>query len=236
MKPMLIFVLLIDIGIITFIIFQWKYMSRVMRRLVLAAMLVGYSVLGTLLIGGEVLHSMSEVKFCLRCHVMEAHGKTLQIDDNEVLSAVHYQNNYVPKATACFACHSDYGMFGTVAAKISGLRHMLVYYTGNSPDPKKLKTYSPYNVQNCLHCHAESKRFLAKKGHNKNPDMLNNILSAQKGCLVSGCHDIAHGVGIDRGGDEADTKVVPAAAPPAVAPGTSAPDAPATEPKKEESK
>lgn len=202
MKPMLILVLVIDVGLITMILFFWRHMGRILRRLVIGAMICIYSALGFTLSGGEALHEMSEVKFCLRCHVMEAHGKTLQIDDNEVLSAVHYQNNYVPKATACFTCHSDYGMFGTFKAKLNGLRHMMVYYTGAAPDPKNLKTYSPYNIENCLRCHAESKRFLAKKGHNKNPGMIANILSGQKGCLVSGCHDMAHGVGIDRGEEE----------------------------------
>ncbi len=60
------------------------------------------------------LENSTSTQFCLSCHVMEAHGKSLYIDDPTYLPAAHFQNNRIPKDQACFTCHTDYTMFGDV--------------------------------------------------------------------------------------------------------------------------
>jgi hypothetical protein len=48
------------------------------------------------------LEQSTSTQFCLSCHVMEAHGKSLYIDDPSYLPAAHFQNNRIPKEQACF--------------------------------------------------------------------------------------------------------------------------------------
>ena len=71
--------------------------------------------------------------FCLSCHVMTDFGRSLYVDDPSYIPAVHFQNNRVPRDRACYACHTDYAMFGTVRAKLRGVRHLSVQYLGTVP-------------------------------------------------------------------------------------------------------
>src|SRR5688572_25684914 len=43
--------------------------------------------------------------FCLSCHTMSAHGKSLYYDDPSYLPAQHFQNNRIPRDRACYTCH-----------------------------------------------------------------------------------------------------------------------------------
>ena len=74
------------------------------------------------------LENSKSTQFCLSCHVMEAHGKSLYIDDPTYVPAAHFQNNRIPKEQACFTCHTNYTMFGDVHSKMRGLKHIYVYY------------------------------------------------------------------------------------------------------------
>jgi cytochrome c-type protein NapC len=133
-------------------------------------------------------------KFCLSCHVMEDYGKTVLIDDRSYLPAAHYQNNRVPRDHACYACHTDYTMFGTVSAKLKGVRHLMVQYLGTVPKPEDIKLYEPFSNRECLHCHQGARRFEDSARHKKLPDQLARMKSGQLSCMSSGCHEIVHDV------------------------------------------
>ncbi len=60
-------------------------------------------------------------------------------------------------STACYTCHTDYAMFGTVHAKLEGLHHVYVYWFGTPMKPIRL--YQPYNNRECLHCHEGARSF-----------------------------------------------------------------------------
>src|SRR5215468_10225251 len=60
----------------------------------------------------EHMERSKKTEFCLSCHTMADHGKSLYVDDPSFLAAAHYQNNRVPRDQACFTCHTDYTMFG----------------------------------------------------------------------------------------------------------------------------
>src|SRR5580698_10836503 len=79
--------------------------------------------------------------FCLSCHTMEAYGKSLYVDDPSHIPAAHYQNHRVPAEEACYTCHTDYAMFGTIQAKLGGLRHLYIYYLGKPPQPEDIRLY-----------------------------------------------------------------------------------------------
>lgn len=143
----------------------------------------------------EQMERAESTQFCLSCHVMTDFGRSLYVDDPSYLPARHFQNNRVPRDRACYTCHTDYAMFGTVRAKLKGLRHLEVEYFGTIPKPEEIKLYQPYNNRECLHCHLGARRFEEGSGHHKTPDLLQTVKSGQKSCLSSGCHDIVHDVG-----------------------------------------
>ena len=90
------------------------------------------------------------VHACGDCHAMESHVADLRNPASESLAAVHYKNRYI-QTDQCYTCHSDYGMFGTVSAKLEGLGHVYHNTTGNYPKPIKIK--NPYSNLRCLSCH-----------------------------------------------------------------------------------
>ena len=144
---------------------------------------------------GAHMERARSTTFCLSCHVMNDYGRSLAIDDPSYVPARHYQNNLVPRESACYTCHTDYTMFGTVTAKLRGVRHLWVQYAGVIPKPEDIKLYTPYNNRECLHCHMGARRFEESTAHHKTADLLRAVKSGQKSCLSSGCHEFIHDVG-----------------------------------------
>jgi cytochrome c-type protein NapC len=159
--------------------------------LLVAAVLLPVSVsLGSL--RGGVAES-SRTRFCLGCHEMQDHGRSLFVENPKALAAVHYQNRYVDRDTACFSCHTDYAMFGDLKAKLNGLRHVSVHYLGKIPD--KFHLYQPYSNQNCLHCHEDARKFTESLPHQV---VMAKLQSGETSCLA--CHNVAHDLEKVKGG------------------------------------
>ena len=131
-----------------------------------------------------------QTSFCLSCHVMEPYGKSLHADNGDQIPALHFQNQYVPKDSACYTCHTNYTMYGGLHSKIRGLRHVYANYLGHVP--AKIKLYEPYNNRECLHCHEGSKRFEESVGHTADEAEMQKIKSGQESCLTAECHYRAH--------------------------------------------
>ena len=102
----------------------------------------------------EHMERAKSTEFCLSCHTMEQHGKSLLVDDRSYLAAAHYQNNRKPRERACYTCHTNYTMFGGVKDKWRGLSHVYVQYLGTIPKPEEIKLHTPFNNRECLHSHA----------------------------------------------------------------------------------
>lgn len=140
------------------------------------------------------LERSKRTEFCLSCHTMSEHGRSLFIDDPSFLPAAHYQNNRVPRDQACYTCHKDYTMYGDVSAKLRGLRHVYAQYFGNRPEPAQIKLYTPYNNRECLHCHAGARSFEEASPHNREPGAIAAMKSNTMSCLNSKCHEFVHDV------------------------------------------
>ena len=154
-------------------------------RLVL---LVGLVALPVLLSAGNVSYGVAEssqTRFCLSCHEMQRHGKSLFADDKQALAAVHYQNRLVERDTTCYSCHKDYALFGDVKAKLNGLRHVWAHYVAGVPE--KITLYQPFPNANCLHCHDDARRFLEKPAHQP---VMEAVQTGTMSCLS--CHRVAH--------------------------------------------
>ncbi len=137
----------------------------------------------------EHVERTKTVEFCTSCHVMQKYGKSLHADDLEHLAAQHWQYNRVPQETACFACHTNYTLYGDYKAKLRGLRHVYVQYLGKIPE--KIELYTPYNNRECLHCHESARSFVEAVPHK---DEMKAIAANQKSCLDKGCHGTVHDV------------------------------------------
>ena len=133
--------------------------------------------------------------FCLSCHTMEPFGKSLNVDDPGHIPAAHFQNHRVPADEACYTCHMDYAMFGTLKVKLHGLRHVYIYYLRTPPAPENIKLYEPFNNRECLHCHLGARSFEEGATHNADPATLPAIKANTQSCLSSGCHDVVHDIG-----------------------------------------
>ncbi|MGH9505204.1 MAG: NapC/NirT family cytochrome c [Terriglobales bacterium] len=132
--------------------------------------------------------------FCLSCHTMEPFGKSLYIDDPNHIPAAHFQNHRVPAGEACYTCHTDYAMFGSLKVKLDGLRHVYIYYLGTPPAPANIKLYQPFNNRECLHCHLGARSFEEGVVHNADPATLRAIKTNKLSCMSSGCHELVHDI------------------------------------------
>lgn len=135
------------------------------------------------------LEHAKSTEFCLSCHEMEPYGASLLLAEEGWLPAAHFQNHRVPQEKACYACHTDYTMFGDVNAKLRGAKHLWVHYLGDVPEPGEIALYNPYQNRECLHCHGGARVFVEGMMHE---DVLAELESGEMSCLD--CHDQIHGV------------------------------------------
>jgi nitrate/TMAO reductase-like tetraheme cytochrome c subunit len=126
-----------------------------------------------------------KVEACGACHVMDHWVNDLRNPKSDTLAAVHFKNRYIQE-NHCYTCHSDYGMFGTVHAKLEGFGHIIHNTTGHYEKP--IKIAKPYSNLRCLSCHGESQKFLDPAKHPKE-DMA-DLISGKNACI--GCHGPAH--------------------------------------------
>ena len=105
-----------------------------------------------------LMENSKQVQFCGSCHVMTPILESLS-HDNGSLASIHYIRGRVSHDEACFVCHSGYGIWGTVGAKLAGVRHMFHTVTGHYDRPLKLN--GPFDIDSCLNCHKDLKERLA---------------------------------------------------------------------------
>ena len=131
------------------------------------------------------LEDSKSVSSCGSCHVMEAHVADLRNPASDTLAATHFKNRYILD-DQCYTCHSDYGLFGSVRAKLAGVRHVIHNTFGTYETP--LKIAQPYPNLRCLGCHGESQKFLKSEGHPAEDQPA--LMKGEVSCLD--CHGPAH--------------------------------------------
>ena len=155
---------------------------------------IGLCVLPALcIVGGMNTHVQrsEQTKFCISCHVMAPYGQSLYIDDAAHIPAQHFQNHRVPPDMACYACHTDYTIYGPLKDKMQGLKRIYVQYVSTPPDPASIRIQGGFKNAQCLHCHLGARSFEENPVHTA---IMDSLTSNQMSCLTSGCHDTAHDV------------------------------------------
>ena len=136
----------------------------------------------------HLLDESKRVSFCGSCHEsMSPLLETLQADES-TLAGLHYQRGAVSHQTACYSCHSGYGMAGDMTAKMSGMAHMMHTALGTQEYPLALRR--PFDIDSCLGCHAEAKPFRAVEAH-LDPSLQQALVGREMGC-TGACHVTAH--------------------------------------------
>ena len=155
---------------------------------------IGLCVLPALcIVGGMNTHVQrsEQTKFCISCHVMAPYGQSLYIDDAAHIPAQHFQNHRVPPDMACYACHTDYTIYGPLKDKMQGLKRIYVQYVSTPPDPASIRIQGGFKNAQCLHCHLGARSFEENPVH---AAIMDSLTSNQMSCPTSGCHDTAHDV------------------------------------------
>jgi cytochrome c-type protein NapC len=128
-----------------------------------------------------------QTKFCISCHSMENYGKSLYVDDAKYIPAQHFQNHRVPADMACYACHTDYTIYGPLKDKLKGMTRIYLQYV--TTPPKTIHIPGGYSNLQCLHCHAGARSFAENPVH---VAMMDSLKTNQMSCISSGCHDTVH--------------------------------------------
>jgi nitrate/TMAO reductase-like tetraheme cytochrome c subunit len=159
-----------------------RYRGRVTGSLSWVVLITGVAVLplASIAFGSLLVFERAErVEFCGSCHLaMKAYVDDMVDPSSRSLAAIHFRNRYIPR-NQCYNCHTSFGMFGTVKAKLAGIIDVHRYYTRSFRAPLSMR--EPYANTDCLKCHAGAVRWVA--AHSESTD---DILSGRVGCMS--CH------------------------------------------------
>ena len=157
-----------------------------------ALLLSGVVLLPSFAVGAGMLLVFARaenVEFCGSCHrAMGDFVTDMEDSDGTGLAAIHYVNQYIPNHQ-CYQCHTSYGLFGTMEAKIHGVGQVLRYYTNSFEHPATM--WRPYPNADCLKCHARSRKWLAQPAHTDDA-MKDDLFGDRISCMK--CHEPGHEV------------------------------------------
>ena len=152
-------------------------------------------------VGGNVqgFETSKTTEFCASCHVMAPWIADANADvkaEGASLAAFHSRNDLFGDES-CYACHADYGMYGTVLTKLEGTKHLRLYFSkwrnaSVEQAVDKIELYHPFRNETCLHCHSTE-----LPGWNDEPEhgaVAEEVRSGATSCVSAGCHGPAHGV------------------------------------------
>lgn len=134
-----------------------------------------------------MLEGSKHTTFCASCHIMTPIFMSLKSDDHS-LASTHYVRGLVPHEEACYTCHSGYGIWGGVDAKMGGIMHMVRTVTGSYELPIKLR--GTFDIDSCLGCHAAAPAFRKVAAH-QNEELQKQLLAHEISCTGL-CHPAAH--------------------------------------------
>jgi cytochrome c-type protein NapC len=133
-------------------------------------------------------------QFCGSCHVMTPYRNDSEDPRSPALAARHARNGLFGEEN-CYACHADYGMFGTVVTKMGGMRHIYEYvfnYRDVTLEEARATIHirKPFPNATCMHCHSTANPgWNAVKEH---VSTLDRVRAGTLSCASEGCHGPAH--------------------------------------------
>jgi nitrate/TMAO reductase-like tetraheme cytochrome c subunit len=132
--------------------------------------------------------------FCGSCHVMTPYSADSEDPRSTTLAARHARNALFGDEN-CYACHANYGMYGTVLTKLGGLRHVYEYslhYRNMSLEDARATIHirEPFQNATCMHCHSTEGPLWNKVP--EHASLLPRLRNGEVSCASAGCHGPAH--------------------------------------------
>jgi cytochrome c-type protein NapC len=142
----------------------------------------------------EGFESTKRRKLCNSCHVMIEHVADASDTSSHSLASRHSRNQLFGLEN-CYMCHRDYGMYGTIATKIGGMKHVYMYYLYYFDVPleeakKTIHIYKPYPNAGCMQCHSTRLEFWQRVVEHRG--LLEEVRNDRVACASGGCHGFAH--------------------------------------------
>lgn len=133
-------------------------------------------------------------QFCASCHVMGPHARDAEDPNSHSLAAIHARSPYFGSDN-CYACHADYGLFGTVVTKLGGLRHVWLYATDYHNDSledarRRIHLINPYPNSNCMQCHTATAPAWSRLPDHQSAK--EDVIAGKISCASAGCHAVVH--------------------------------------------
>ncbi|MFQ5589194.1 MAG: hypothetical protein ACE5F7_10175 [Nitrospiria bacterium] len=168
---------------------KWGTYSTLYKRIAPFALLV--LPVSVMAVGNyHVFEGSQKVESCLGCHVMTPIAHDMMDPESTTLAARHFKNKWIAQKQ-CFTCHKDYGLNGTIKAKIDGFRHLVKYSLRTYEEP--IRFVGKFNNQNCLACHRGTQRFEGVKSHHT---IRVRLEENQINC--TNCHGFPHPTALER--------------------------------------
>ena len=185
-------------AILSTLLLLWFFVRRPrLDRMTKLVLLLGIGVFplataGTGNIAGY--HATKTTRFCGSCHVMTPYSDDSTNLASTSLASRHARNEAFGHEN-CYACHADYGMFGTITTKIGGMRHVyeyLFHYRNATHEDfqAEVNIRRPFRNAACMRCHSTQNPLF-----NQIPDHIStrdDIRSDKVSCASEGCHGPAH--------------------------------------------
>lgn len=136
-----------------------------------------------------------EREFCGSCHTMALHREDSDDPKSGSLASRHARNAFFGSEN-CYACHANYGMFGTILTKAGGMRHVWLYLTryrnmSVEEDKKTIHLRQPGEMDgNCMQCHSTQDTLWLKVPDHR--ATVNDTRGDHLSCASAGCHGLAH--------------------------------------------
>lgn len=171
--------------------------DRPLTRAIKIVLLFGIGVLpiATAMTGNVAGYNATKsTRFCSSCHVMTPYGDDSWNRDSKSLAARHSRNEMFGHEN-CYACHADYGMFGTITTKLGGLRHVYEYLfhyrqLDLTTALERIEIRRPFQNTTCMHCHSTQNP--AWNGVSDHASSLDDVRAGKLSCASEGCHGPAH--------------------------------------------
>lgn len=168
-------------------------LTRATKLVLLAA--IGVLPLATATTGNVAGFEATKARrFCGSCHVMTPYRQDSEDLHSVTLAARHARNGLFGDDN-CYACHADYGMFGTVVTKLGGMRHVYEYVLHYRDMPldearRTIHIRTPFQNATCMHCHSTAgPSWNAVREH---ASLLDRVRAGVVSCASEGCHGPAH--------------------------------------------
>jgi nitrate/TMAO reductase-like tetraheme cytochrome c subunit len=194
--PFLVFALgcaALSVGLLIGYLVVRPKLSRATKLLLLFG--IGLLPLGTAANGNVAgYHATKTRTFCSSCHVMTPFGDDASSPGSTSLAARHGRNEAFGDEN-CYTCHADYGMFGTIATKLGGMRHVYEYalhfhqLTVDEALPK-IHIRHPFPNATCMRCHSTEVPGWQRIGDHRS--LLDQLRAGTVSCASEGCHGPAH--------------------------------------------